>query len=312
MSSPPLRGLSGLIDFDCAARLGSFRLAGAELHKTPAAVSQQIKQLEQALGFALFVRHARHVSITEKGRELAGTVARLLAELNRQITALQQDGDDEALLRITSTHSFAMKWLVPRLHRFSACHPSIDLRVEASDQPVDLDGSGVHVALRYVRVKPGDEAPLYREQQVVVYGPQLPLGRRASSPPNLATLARQPLLYEGTPEAWLRVLDANGVRVRHPDFARSYSHAGLLVQAAAAGQGVAVAPYSLAYEDLLRGRLLRCDCEPLPSAYGYRLLVAAGLAGAPKVRHFREWVDAEIAEMLQHLEARPSHAGPPL
>ena len=70
---------------------GSIRLAAAELHKTPSAVSQQIKQLEATLGFALFERHARHITITDKGRELAATVSRLLTELGRQVTALRQD-----------------------------------------------------------------------------------------------------------------------------------------------------------------------------------------------------------------------------
>jgi LysR family glycine cleavage system transcriptional activator len=110
----------------------SFQRAARELHKTPAAVSQQIKQLEHSLGFALFARYPRHVAITDKGRELAGTVSRMLGELRAKVGALQ-DGDDELVLRISATHSFAIKWLVPRLHRFTALHPRLDLRVDASD-----------------------------------------------------------------------------------------------------------------------------------------------------------------------------------
>ena len=78
-----LRSLSGLIDFECAARWGSFKLAAHELHKTPAAVSLQVKQLEETIGFPLFVRHPRHIALTEKGQELAIATARMLGELRK-------------------------------------------------------------------------------------------------------------------------------------------------------------------------------------------------------------------------------------
>lgn len=287
--------LSGLIEFECVARWGSIRLAAAELHKTPSAVSQQIKQLEATLGFALFERHARHISITDQGRELAATVTKLLAELGRQVTALRQD-DPAALLRISTTHSFAMKWLVPRLHRFTALHPAIDIRVEASDQVVDLAEGRCDVALRYVAALPDDNTLVYRERLVTVVSPTL-LPANVATPPKLATLLRQPLLFEGTPEPWLRVLEASGVRSRRLDFSRSYSHGGLLVQAAVAGHGVALAPYALACEDLLQGRLVLCDSTPLPNGYGYRVVVAAGRAPSAKVLAFTTWMNEEVAAM---------------
>ncbi|HEX5687036.1 MAG TPA: LysR substrate-binding domain-containing protein [Ideonella sp.] len=288
--------LSGLIEFECAARWGSIRLAAAELHKTPSAVSQQIKQLEATLGFALFERHARHISITEQGRELAATVTKLLAELGRQVTALRQD-DPAALLRISATHSFAMKWLVPRLHRFTAQYPAIDIRVEASDQVVDLSDGRCDVALRYVAATPEGDTLVYRERLVAVVSPTL-LPDGAATPPKLATLLRQPLLFEGTPEPWLRVLEAGGVRSRRLDFSRSYSHGGLLVQAAVAGHGVALAPYALACEDLQQGRLVPCDSAPLPNGYGYRVVVATGQAPSTKVQAFTTWMRDEVAAMV--------------
>src|SRR3954468_22291258 len=101
--SKPLRSLSGLIDFDCAARWGSFKLAAQELHKTPAAISQQVKHLEESVGFALFIRHPRHITLTEKGQELAISVGRMLSELRSKIGALQA-GNEESVLRISTTH----------------------------------------------------------------------------------------------------------------------------------------------------------------------------------------------------------------
>ncbi|HEY0662776.1 MAG TPA: LysR substrate-binding domain-containing protein [Lysobacter sp.] len=294
----PLRSLSGLIDFESAARWNSFRLAAVELHKTPAAVSQQVKQLEQSLGFPLFTRHPRHVALTEKGRELASTVAGLLRELHAKVGALQEE-DEESVLRIATTHSFAMKWLVPRLHRFTERHPEFDIRVESGDTPIALDGDASDVALRYSPIAGADQANiLYREHLVVAYSPELDaVLRERPSPPSLAELLRYPLLCEGTPELWLRLLAANGVARQHYDFSRSYSHAGLLVQAAVAGLGVALVQYSLAYEDIRKNRLVVCPSQSLVPTYCYRLLCSNEKREIAKVRHFAEWIRAEVADM---------------
>ena len=155
----PLRSLSGLIDFDCAARWGSFKLAAQELHKTPAAISQQIKHLEESVGFALFIRHPRHITLTAKGQELSITVRRMLGDLRAKIGALQ-GGDEESILRISTTHSFAIKWLVPRMHRFTKLYPELDIRIDSNDAPVDLEDDSTDVAVRYGPVSDGDPALL--------------------------------------------------------------------------------------------------------------------------------------------------------
>lgn len=291
MPATPLTSLSGLLDFEAAARHGSFRPAAAELHKTPAALSQQIKLLEQALGLALFVRQARGVAITPAGRELAVNVTRMLGELRAQVLALREEQDPN-LVRVSSTHSFAMKFLVPRLHRFTAAHPAIDVRVEASDQLADLAGGGCDVALRYRAL--GSAALLYAEQQVVVYSPELIAGRAP-----LAALLRQPLLHEnGALGAWQQLLTREGLGARrHLDFSRGYSHGGLLVQATVAGLGVGLVPYALAFEDLQRGRLVRADCAPLASSWGYALMRGAARADAPAVAAFAAWMAAEFAAL---------------
>jgi LysR family transcriptional regulator, glycine cleavage system transcriptional activator len=275
----PFASLSGLLDFEAAARHGGFRAAAAEPHKTPAALSQQIKGLEQSLGLALFVRHPRHVAITPAGQALAATVARLLGELREQVQALRETQDPQRV-RISATHSLAMKFLVPRLHAFTAAHPAVDVRVEASDQLADLDGGGCDIALRYQALAAMDGPLLYAEQQLVVYSPAL-----SARPLPLAELLRQPLLHEeGGQDGWLCLLARAGLASRrHLDFSRACSHGGLLVQAAVAGLGVALVPYALAAEDLAQRRLVRADCAPLASAWGYRLLRSPARAGAPAV-----------------------------
>jgi LysR family glycine cleavage system transcriptional activator len=287
----PLDNISLLVDFEAAARWNSFKLAAQELHKTPAAVSQNVRQLEQLLRFDLFVRHARHIVLTEKGVELAQCTARLLRELNLKIRSLQEDHGQDSL-RISCTHSFAMKWLVPRLHRFAQAYPRWDIRLESDDQPVDM--ATCDVALRYRRASAMDEIDtLWRERHVVAYSPMLV----TTQSPDLAQLCRFPLLYEGTPENWIRLLDEYGMLNRRYDYAGNFSHAGLLVQATVAAQGVALLPFAIAHEDLQQGRLVRLPQVRLDSAYGYDFMCDPRKRGHDKIRQFRDWLEREFAAM---------------
>ncbi len=292
--SRPLRSLSGLIDFDAAARLGGFTLAAETLHKTPAAVSLQVRQLEASLGFALFERLPRRLVLTERGRAFAATVAGALGELRAQAQALRE-ADDAALLRISTTHSFALKWLAPRLGRFTARHPQFDVRVAATDVAVDLAGGGVDVALRYSPVTPheDDAALLWREQLVAVVAPSL-APRGAPAP---RALARLPLLYEGTPGPWRRFLADAGVEVAPTAFVRGFSHAGLLAQAALAGQGAALVPYAMVHDDLAAGGLLRLRAPARANGMGYRFLAAERVRGSAKARLLHAWLAEEMDEM---------------
>jgi LysR family glycine cleavage system transcriptional activator len=296
----PLRSLSGLIDFDCAARWGSFKLAAHELHKTPAAVSQQVKNLEEAVGFPLFVRHARHIALTEKGQELAVAVGRMLADLRAKVGALQR-GDEEAVLRISTTHSFAIKWLVPRMHRFTKLYPELDIRIDSNDAPVDLDADSTDVVVRYGPVRDGDPAMLFRERLVAVYSPEL-LGP-GQDELTLADLSKYPLLCEKSPESWLQLLNENRALKGHYDFSRAYSHWGVLAQAAVAGQGVALVPYGIAFQDIGSGALRQIACRSAPYANGYRFMVNPSKENMSKVQRFRAWIVGEMEEMRLTLEA---------
>ena len=295
----PLRTLSGLIDFDCAARWGSFKLAARELHKTPAAVSLQVKQLEEAVGFALFVRHPRHIALTAKGQELAIAVARMLADLGAKVAALQR-GSDEAVLRISTTHSFAIKWLVPRMSRFTKLYPELDLRIDSNDTPVDIEDDAVDVAIRYGPVKDGDPALLFRERLVPIYSPDLLAEGQDAL--HLSDLTRFPLLCERTPEAWLQLLNENRALKGDYDFSRTYSHWGVLAQAAVAGQGIGLVPYGIAFEDIRAGTLLQLACKSAPFGYGYRLLVNPHKESMTKIRHFRDWIVAEMESMSRTID----------
>ena len=299
----PLRSLSGLIDFECAARWGSFKLAAQELHKTPAAVSLQVKQLEEAIGFPLFVRHPRHIALTAKGQELAIAVGRTLGDLRAKVAALQR-GDEEAILRISTTHSFAIKWLVPRMPRFTKLHPELDIRIDSNDTPVDLLDDGVDVAIRFGPAKDGDPALLFRERLVPVYSPELLSDGLQEL--TLADLARFPLLCERTPEAWLQLLNENralkGKFEGRYDFSRTFSHWGVLAQAAVAGQGIALVPYGIAFQDIASGALRVLNCRSAPYGNGYRFLVNPHKEAMSKVQHFRAWIVDEMEAMRRTLD----------
>jgi LysR family transcriptional regulator, glycine cleavage system transcriptional activator len=299
----PLRSLSGLIDFECAARWGSFKLAAQELHKTPAAVSLQVKQLEEAVGFPLFVRHPRHIALTAKGQELAIAVGRSLGDLRAKVSALQR-GDEEAILRISTTHSFAIKWLVPRMPRFTKLHPELDIRIDSNDAPVDLLDDSVDVAIRFGPVKDGDPAMLFRERLVPVYSPELLAAGQDEL--TLADLSRFPLLCEHTPEAWLKLLNENralkGKFEGRYDFSRTFSHWGVLAQAAVAGQGVALVPYGIAFQDIAAGSLRVLHCRGAPYGNGYRFLVNPHKEAMAKVQKFRSWIVGEMEDMRRTLD----------
>lgn len=292
----PLRSLSGLLDFECAARWGSFKLAAHELHKTAAAVSQQVKQLEDSLGFALFLRHPRHIELTAKGQDLAATVTQLLGELRAKVGALQ-GGDEERVLRISATHSFAIKWLVPRLHRFTTQYPEIDLRLDANDQPVNLDDDSTDIAIRFGGDGSGTSAAdgggtAFHDPLVVTYSPALLAPGQAALA--LVDLARLPLLYEDSTADWIALLQANKLLGRRHNFARGYSHSGVLVQAAVAGQGVALVPYMIACDDVAKGALCLLPCQGLPEGERYRLLVNPSKAALPKIARFSAWMLQEV------------------
>jgi LysR family glycine cleavage system transcriptional activator len=297
----PLRSLSGLIDFDCAARWGSFKLAAEELHKTPAAVSQQVRQLEESIGLALFIRHPRNVELTEKGHELAITVAKMLADLRTKIAALQ-GGGEERVLRISTTHSFAIKWLVPRMHRFTKLYPELDIRLDSNDKPVNLEDDSTDVAIRSGPIVEGDPNVLFRETLIAVYSPEL-LAPGVDELP-LAELHNYPLLYEVTTESWLQLLNENRMLKKGKyNFSRGYSHWGVLVQAAVAGQGVALVPFAIACEDLKTGALRKIRCRSLAYPRGYRFLVNPRKLSMPKIQQFRAWMVDEVDAMRRLLQA---------
>jgi LysR family glycine cleavage system transcriptional activator len=184
--------------------------------------------------------------------------------------------------------------------RFTKLHPELDIRIDSNDTPVDLLDDGVDVAIRFGPVKDGDPALLFRERLVPVYSPELLAeGQQALL---LSDLTRFPLLCERTPEAWLQLLNENKALKGKYDFSRAFSHWGVLAQAAVAGQGVALVPYGIAFEDIASGALRVLNCRSAPYGNGYRFLVNPHKETMAKVQQFRAWVINEMETMRRTLD----------
>lgn len=304
---PPLNGLRV---FEAAARHMSFTRAAEELNVTQAAVSHQIKALEEQVGLPLFRRLNRALILTEEGQALLPAVRAALdgiAEALGRLNARTVTG----ALTVSVLPSFAVKWLVPRMSRFQDLHPDIDLRITAADRLVDFGRDAVDVAVRFGAGSwPGLRADFVVEEFVApVCAPAL--AARLHSP---ADLARMTLLHEemaplpGFPvwPTWLRaagIRDMSDAEERGPRF----SHTHIMLQAAVDGRGVALAQMLFAAEDIAEGRLVAPFELRLATGYAYYVVCLNAAADRPKIRAFRDWVIAEtkLAETQSRSEPPP-------
>jgi len=287
---PPLNALRA---FEAAARQLSFTRAGKELHVTQAAISHQVKALEQWLGLVLFRRRGRAIVLTENGQNYLVAVREcldLLAAATDRLTKRQDSG----VLTVSTLASFASAWLVPRLGRFRALQPDIDVRVSAGDEIVDFARDDVDLAIRYGDGHwPGVEVvALMTEDVFPVCSPELLNGPHPLRHPD--DLRHHTLLHDDMRETWRIWLLAAGVEGIDPDRGPGYNLSALVIDAAVAGQGIALARSALISDDLASGRLVKPFELGLPAEYAYYMVYPARALDHPKVRAFRDWVLAEV------------------
>jgi LysR family glycine cleavage system transcriptional activator len=223
-------------------------------------------------------------------------VRRTLAELNTKVAALQT-GDEEKILRISTTHSLAIKWLVPRIPRFTMRHPELDIRIDSSDQLADMNDGSTDIAVRTYDVIPGDPDLLFQDELIAVYSPSLLAPGETEI--TLDTLHRYPLLHEQTTDTWIRLLRHNNALGGTYNFSRSFTNFAVMVQSALAGQGVALVSHAIANEDLSNGSLKMVRCARAEYKRGYRIIVGCGKHGMSKITHFCDWLREESAAMQQ-------------
>ena len=314
MAAPPLPALR---TFEVAARHLSFTKAAAELHVTQGAVSQQIKQLEASLGFALFHRGPRGLSLTPKGEELAATAETAFRRLFDKVDELRQT-EEGGILTVSTSPSLAVKWLIPRLGRFYQRHPEVDVRIRPDPAIIDViaDADTVDMAIRFGQGPfPGIAATAFMHETVfAVASPDLlAKGPPLRHPRDLAghTLlhsdsVRQEVNSMGNWEVWLALLSVTGVNAKvGPTYPSSY----MLLQAAIHGQGVALTWAALADEDLRSGRLVRLFDRALEGSMSYFALTTQAAARKPKVIAFRDWL-VEEGRCFTHGAALPAQDVP--
>ncbi len=163
-----------LCAFEAVARHRNYRIAASELALKPSAVSRQIQGLEQALGVRLFARHTRAVELTAHGVDLLASVGNLLNQLDVAVRQIRHKASRKTV-SITTYASLASMWLIPRLEIFQRAHPEIDIRVEASDTPLNLETAGIDIALRYGPASrmPAHAMHLFGEQLTPMASPWL-------------------------------------------------------------------------------------------------------------------------------------------
>lgn len=299
--------LSALHTFEAAARHLSFTKAAKELYLTQGAVSQQIKHLEERLGFKLFRRHVRKLELTDEGRALSAVVRNALYEMGETIRRLRAE-DNEGVLTVSVGSAFAMNWLIPRLGVFREQHPDIDVRIDAIDDAIDLRAQGdIDVMIRFSRKNYPDlhVTELMREQVFVVCSPSLVDPRRPLHKP--ADLCHYTLLHnevsEREPESagdWSNWLQQLGEPVP-PCFKQGprFPRCDTLIQAALHGQGIALAWSTMVGNELSIGRLVKPFGGRFETANAFYAVSTPEVAQKSKTRKFREWLIAQA-----HSEAK--------
>lgn len=260
--------------FDAAARLGSFSAAAAALNLTPGAVSRQMAALEADLGVALFARGARGVELTPAGRRLHAAAAEALSLVLGAARELRRrnGGASAGSVRISVTPSFGARWLLPRLARFRAAHPSVEVVPVAETRVVDLAREGFDLAVRYTAsgpAPPGVELRAWlREELVPVAAPAL-LEGRARTQEGLAGL---PFLHDTSDAFWQHWLTAVGQPELLPESGTVFNDYNLAVHAAVSGLGVLIGRTALIEEEFREGRLVEAVPLRVPSPRAYHLV----------------------------------------
>ena len=298
---PPLNALRV---FDAAARHLSFTKAAEELFVTQAAVSHQIKSLEEFLGLKLFRRRNRSLLLTEEGQSYYLDIKEIFTALNDATRKLQARSAKGALT-VSLLPSFAIQWLVPRLTSFNADYPGIDVRIQAVDRDEEMKlADDVDVAIFYGRGNwPGLRVEkLYAEYLLPVCSPLLLTGDRPLTSP--AALSQHTLLHDASRRDWqayTRQLGLNAINVQQGPI---FSHSAMVLQAAIHGQGIALANNVMAQTEIEAGRLVCPFNDVLVSKNAFYLVCHDSQAELGKIAAFRQWILAKAASEQEKFRFR--------
>ena len=298
--------------FEAVARHLNFRAASEEMALTQSAVSRQIQALEEEVGVSLFLRHTRAVELTSAGTLLLMAVSQALPRIDGAVRQIRQSAGRKSV-SLTTFASFASMWLIPRLEQFQRDNPEIDIRIDASDTPLDLDIADVDLALRYgpMAAMPANAVRLFGEQLTPVASPWLLKSSGALKKP--ADLAQFALIEAGDAHrthlewlSWRRWFDEQQLPKLQAKRWLYFNYAYQMVQAALTGQGVVLARMPMVAESLANGDLI----EPLPhlrmdSPMAYWLIVGPRSAQRPEIKDFCDWLRSQAKATRQTIGEVP-------
>jgi LysR family glycine cleavage system transcriptional activator len=294
---PPLNSLRV---FETVARHLSVTKAADELSVTPAAVSHQIKTIEDHLGLPLFQRNKGNLLLTDAGQAILPGIRGAFEQLASAIEEIDNLGD-AGVLTISVAPSFAAKWLLPRLDRFQAKYPEIDVRVAASMSLADFHSDGVDLAIRYGAGRYPDlhVERLLDEAVFPVCSPALLKGAVPLDTP--AALKSQTLLHDDSPDddpscpTWSMWLKAAGVADVDGSRGPKFNQSSLVVEAAVLGRGVALGKSLLAAADLAAGRLVKPFGDAVSVDFAYFIVCPQAKLALRKVSLFCDWLRGEAS-----------------
>lgn len=295
-----LPSLNALRAFETSARHESFTAAAEELFVTHAAVSRHVRDLEEWLGAELFERTPRGLNLTPAGARFASRLTPLFDEMADATREAVAQGKVKSLT-VSVEPALASRWLVPRLGRFTAAHPDIELAINPENRVVDMRSGEADVGLRY-GVAPWEDSEAVLLSGVVIFpvcAPRLIEGRPSLAPDDLRGFT---LLHEERKEWWADWLAAAGVRGNgQPAGIMFQNH--LAIEAAEAGQGFALADPMLATDAILEGWLTRPFTIDMKDHGSYWLVRAKTARESAPIRAFREWLQTEMAETNRRFAA---------
>jgi LysR family glycine cleavage system transcriptional activator len=287
---PPLNALRA---FEVAGRLGSFKDAAAELHVTQGAVSQQVRLLEAWLGAPLFERHNRRVVLTAAAKAYLEEIGPLFGQLSQATERYGIPGSASRTLSVNALATFTLRWLVPRLAKFRAEHPEVDVKVETSSEPVESLKETCDIIIRG-----GPDTfygysmrPFLTEERIPVCSPVL-LQRVPLRIPE--DMRQHTLLHTSSlPRLWPDWLAQAQIPALRPAAVLSFDHFYLTLQAAVDAIGIAMGPTALVSDDLAAGRLVAPFAGPRLPSRSYCTYVPEGKSEDEQVVLFRSWLERE-------------------
>lgn len=291
---PPLRALQA---FDTVARLQSFKAAAEELYVTPAAVSHQIRILEESLGIKLFARENNSISLTNEGKNLYPKVQRAFDLLRSSIAEMKSSKQDKRL-KVTAGPAFTSRWLAKHASQFSILHPSISIEMDASLTIFDFRKNGVDVAIRFGNKLELDNVnilPLVEEAVVPVISAKVV--EKMGRPFTLDDLSKSQLIHDKSLSmvkndslSWSDWFEIAGVKRADASQGMYFNHGDHAIQAVIDGEGVGLVRVVLATADIKSGRLIVPFGPIIPSGLNFSIVYRKNTSKQEEIQMFIDWL----------------------